>query len=244
MAKRIIQQRRGRGTSTYRSHSFRFAGKVSFNTYNKGDTVSGEIIDIVHSKGHSAPLMKVRYTHDNKEALIPSFEGAYIGQVIEVNQKDTVSKEDIKVGSAYCLKNIPEGTQVYNLELTPGDSGKLVKAGGSFATVVAHNKGMTKISLPSKKDKLLNSNCRAFVGNIGGGARLEKPFLKAGLKFMAMKKKNKLYPKVSGVAMSAVDHPHGSTRSLRKGRPTIAPKNAPPGRKVGMLRPRHTGRNK
>lgn len=44
--------------------------------------------------------------------------------------------------------------------------------------------------------------------------------------------------------MSTVDHPYGGTRSLRKGRPTISPKNAPPGRKVGMLRPRHTGRNK
>ncbi|MCA9486695.1 MAG: 50S ribosomal protein L2, partial [Nanoarchaeota archaeon] len=113
-----------------------------------------------------------------------------------------------------------------------------------FATVVGHLKGMTKIQLPSKKEKLVNSNSRAFVGAIGGGARLEKPFLKAGAKFMQMKKKNKLYPRVSGVAMSAVDHPHGGTRSLRKGRPTIAPHNAPPGRKVGMLRPKHTGRNK
>ena len=142
------------------------------------------------------------------------------------------------------LKNIPEGTQVFNIELTSGDSGRLVKSSGSFATVVSHQKGITKIMLPSKKEKFLKGECRAFVGQIGGGGRLEKPFLKAGLKFMAMKKKNKLYPRVSGVAMSAYDHPHGSTRSLRKGRPTIAPHNAPPGRKVGMLRPRHTGRNK
>ena len=59
-----------------------------------------------------------------------------------------------------------------------------------------------------------------------------------------MAKRNKLYPKVSGVAMSAFDHPHGGTRSLRKGRPTQAPENAPPGRKVGMVRPKHSGRNK
>ena len=243
MGKRIIQQRRGRGTSTYRAHSFRFAGKVSYNTYVKGESISGEIIDIIHSKGHSAPLMKIRY-ENGREALIPAFEGAYIGQKIEINQKDNVKKDELKVGSAYMLKNIPEGTSIYNIELKPGDSGKIVKAGGSFAKVVSHLKGMTKILLPSKKEKLINSNCRAFIGEIGGAGRLEKPFLKAGLKFHAMKKKNKLYPKVSGVAMSAFDHPHGGTRSLRKGRPTIAPKNAPPGRKVGMLRPKHTGRNK
>ena len=68
--------------------------------------------------------------------------------------------------------------------------------------------------------------------------------MKAGNAFHHRKKTNKLYPKVSGVAMSAYDHPHGSTRSLRKGRPTQSPRNAPPGRKVGMLRPRHTGRNR
>jgi large subunit ribosomal protein L2 len=243
MGKRIIQQRRGRGTATYRAHSFRYAGKLSYNTYNKDGVASGLIIDIIHSKGHSAPLLKVKYDN-GKEALLPAFEGAFIGQKITVNQKEDISKEEIEKGNAYLLKNIPEGTSIYNIELTPGDSGRLVKAGGSFATVVSHNKGYTKILLPSKKDKLVNSNCRAFVGEIGGAGRHEKPFMKAGTKAMEKAKKNKLYPVVSGVAMSAFDHPHGSTRSLRKGRPTIAPHNAPPGRKVGMLRPRHTGRNK
>lgn len=243
MGKRIIQQRRGRGTSTYRAHSFRFAGKSSYGVYVKGDEINGKIIDFIHSKGHSAPLMKIKYDNGS-EALIPAFNGAIQGETISINQKDVVSKEEIKVGNAYMLKNIQPGTSIYNIELTPGDSGKLVKAGGSFAVVVSHIKGFTKILLPSKKEKLINSNCRAFIGEIGGAGRLEKPFLKAGLKAMAKAKKNKLYPKVSGVAMSAVDHPHGSTRSLRKGRPTQAPHNAPPGRKVGMLRPKHTGRNK
>jgi len=243
MGKRIIPQRRGRGTSTYRAHSFRFAGKASYNTYNKGEAITGEIIDIIHSKGHSAPLMKVKY-ENGREALIPAFDGAFIGKKISINQEESVDKENLEVGNAYLLKNIVEGTSIYNIELKPGDSGKIVKAGGSFAKVISHNKGMTKVVLPSKKEKLVNSNCRAFIGEIGGAGRLEKPFLKAGLKFHAMKKKNKLYPRTSGVAMSAYDHPHGGTRSLRKGRPTISPKNAPPGRKVGMLRPRHTGRNK
>lgn len=243
MGKRIIPQRRGRGTSTYRAHSFKFAGKVSYNAYSKEGTISGEIIDLVHSKGHSAPLLKVKYDN-GREALIPSFEGAYIGKKLTIDQTGTVKREDLEVGSAYILKNIPEGSNIFNVEVTPGDSGKLVRSGGTFATVVTHQKGKTKIQLPSKKTKLLDSNCRAFLGQIGGAGRNEKPFLKTGLKFMAMKKKNKLYPRVSGVAMSAVDHPHGSTRSLRKGRPTIAPNNAPPGRKVGMLRPKHTGRNK
>ncbi len=243
MGKRIIQQRRGRGTSTYRAHSFRFAGKTSYNTYEKGKVVEGTIVDIVHSKGHSAPLLKVKY-ENGREALIPSHVGAYIGKKVVINHEEKVEKSTVEVGNAYMLKNIPEGSSIYNIEMTPGDSGKLVKAGGAFATVVGHVKGMTKVMLPSKKEKMLKDSCRAFVGEIGGAGRTEKPFLKAGNKFHEMKKKNKLYPRTSGVAMSTVDHPHGGTRSLRKGRPTIAPHNAPPGRKVGMLRPKHTGRNK
>jgi large subunit ribosomal protein L2 len=56
-----------------------------------------------------------------------------------------------------------------------------------------------------------------------------------------MKARNKLYPKVSGISMNAVDHPYGTSRSSKKGHPTIADRNAPPGRKVGKIRPRRTG---
>ncbi len=243
MGKRIIQQRRGRGTSTYRSHSFRFAGRSAYNAYEKDAQIKGNIIDLVHSRGHSAPLMKVKY-ENGREALIPAYTGAKIGDEFTINQQAEVSAEDVKKGQAYQLKHIPDGTSIYNIELKPGDSGKMVKAGGSYATVVGQAKNMTRVQLPSKKEKLFHSSCRAIVGEIGGAGRLEKPFLKAGLKAMYKAKTNKLFPVVSGVAMSAFDHPHGSTRSLRKGRPTQAPKNAPPGRKVGMLRPKHTGRNK
>ena len=65
--------------------------------------------------------------------------------------------------------------------------------------------------------------------------------MKAGRKYHYMKARNKLYPRVCGISMNAVDHPHGTSRSSKKGHPTIAPRNAPPGRKVGKIRPRRTG---
>jgi large subunit ribosomal protein L2 len=243
MGKRLIQQRRGRGTSRYTAPSFNYKGKLSYNNYVKDGIVKGIISDIIHCAGHSAPLLKVKW-ENLKTSLVPSHIGAQIGDKIEINQKEKVDKSEIQIGNAYILKNLAEGSKIYNIELRPGDSGKLVKAGGNFATIIAHNKGKTKIVLPSKKEKFVNSDCRAFIGEIAGGGRCEKPFLKAGKKHFQMKKKNILYPKVSGVAMSAYDHPHGSSRSLRKGRPTQAPTNAPPGRKVGMIRPKHSGRNK
>ena len=83
-----------------------------------------------------------------------------------------------------------------------------------------------------------------MIGVVAGGGRVEKPFLKAGKKFFAMKAKNKYWPKVSASAMNAVAHPFGNKRTLRKSKAKPAPKNAPPGRLVGAIRPRRTGRRK
>ena len=95
--------------------------------------------------------------------------------------------------------------------------------------------------LPSKKEKSFSPQCRATLGVIAGQGRKEKPFLKAGTRHYYMKARNKLYPRVKGQSMNAVDHPHGTSRSSKKGQPTIADRNAPPGAKVGKIRPRRTG---
>ena len=83
-----------------------------------------------------------------------------------------------------------------------------------------------------------------IIGTIAGGGRTEKPFLKAGTRHFRMKAKNKFYPIVSGISMNAVAHPFGGKGSHTKGRPTQASRNAPPGRKVGSIAPRRTGRTK
>ena len=98
--------------------------------------------------------------------------------------------------------------------------------------------------LPSKKQKEFHPGCRASIGVVAGAGRKEKPFYKAGRKYHAMKAKNKYYPKTSAQSMNAVDHPFGNKRSSRKSKAKPAPRDAPPGRKVGMIRPRRTGRKK
>ena len=142
------------------------------------------------------------------------------------------------------LKDIPEGTLIFNIESKPGDGGKFVRASGTNAKVLAQSGKETVVLLPSKKKKTFLNQCRATIGIVAGAGRPEKPFLRAGTKKLKMKQKNKIWPVVSGAAMNAIDHPFGGKRSSRKGRPTIAPKYAPPGRKVGMLKPRRTGRRK
>ncbi len=95
--------------------------------------------------------------------------------------------------------------------------------------------------MPSKNERAFSPGCRATIGIVAGSGRLEKPFLKAGRKFYKMHARNKWYPDVGGTKMNAAGHPYGSSRSERKGCPTVAPRFAPPGRKVGKIRPSRCG---
>jgi large subunit ribosomal protein L2 len=86
-------------------------------------------------------------------------------------------------------------------------------------------------------------NSRATIGNVSCGGRTEKPFVKAGNKFHAMRAKRKFYPWVRGVAMNAVDHPFGGAQH-HPGKSKSTSRNAPPGRKVGAIASTRTGRRK
>ena len=234
MGKRITSQKRGKGSPAYKVPSFNFAGKVIFP---RGETTAF-VEDIIHCRGHTAPLAAVVYEESIPGLLIAS-EGVSVGDTLQIGMQ-----ADLKVGNTLSLSNIPEGTAVFNIEARPGDGGKFVRASGATAKVVSRSKDGVIVSFPSKKTKKFHPNCRATLGVAAGGGRPDKPFGKAGKKFYAMKAKNKYWPKVSGASMNAVDHPLGGSRSSRKGRPTMVPKNAPPGRVVGSLRARRTGRKK
>ncbi len=130
---------------------------------------------------------------------------------------------------------------VCNIELRPGDGGKLSKSSGAFATVVSHTPQGTIITLPSGKSKYIADFCRATIGVVSGAGRTDKPFLKAGTKFHLMRARGRKYPRTSGRKMVAAVHPYGSSkRSARK--VTTTSHGAPPGQKVGLIAARGTGR--
>ncbi|MAG08287.1 50S ribosomal protein L2 [Candidatus Woesearchaeota archaeon] len=237
MGKRLIQQRRGRGTPTYKSLKHRSKGKAG-NARLTNETAKAEIIDIVDCPNHSAPLLKLKHENGEKRLNIAP-EGVKVGDYIESGENIA-----IKPGNLLSLRQIPEGTLIYNIEKLPGDGGRFVRSSGAFAKVASKLKNKAIVLMPSKKQKEFGLNCRANIGTVAGGGRTEKPFLKAGSKYYAMKAKNKLYPHVSGVSMNAVDHPFGGTSSSHKGIPTQSGRNDPPGRKVGMLSPKRSGRKK
>ncbi|MBN1544592.1 50S ribosomal protein L2 [Candidatus Woesearchaeota archaeon] len=237
MGKNLIQQARGKGGPTYRAPSFRYKGSAKHNRLT-AEAVQGEVLDLIHCQGHSAPLAQVRYTN-GETCLVLAPEGMKVGQAVRSGPET-----EITPGNTAELVNIPEGTVVFNIEAIPGDGGKFVRASGTFAKVIGRFKDSVIVQLPSKKRKSFNPRCRASIGVVAGGGRTEKPFLRAGTKHFKMKAKNKLWPKISGSAQNAVDHPFGNKRTLRKSKARPIARNAPPGRKVGMIAARRTGRRK
>jgi large subunit ribosomal protein L2 len=95
--------------------------------------------------------------------------------------------------------------------------------------------------MPSGNIKWLNPKCRAVVGIVAGGGRVDRPWLKAGKKYHKMKTRAAKYPRVSAVAMNPRDHPFGGGAWKHPGKPTTVSRNAPPGRKVGLIAARRTG---
>lgn len=237
MGKSLTQQKRGKGSPTYKSPSFRYKGKPEYPSLKK-QVINGKILDLMHCPGHSSPLAKVQY-EDNEQGLILAPDGIKVGDPIVVGESIP-----IKTGNILPLKNIPEGTPIYNLESNPGDGGKFVRSSGTSAKIITKSGKNIIVELPSSKRRTFRPECRATIGIIAGSGRIEKPFLKAGRKYYAMKSKNKMWPSVSGTSMNSVDHPFGGSSSSIKGRPTQSSRNAPPGRKVGKIAPRRTGRKK
>ncbi len=238
MGKSLIQQKRGKGSPRYRAPSFRYKGKAAFTNFDNNEIVTADVTDIVHSSGHSAPLIELKYSN-GKTGLLQAPEGIRVGDRIEIG-----NDVEMKSGNILPLKSIPEGTSIYNIESNPGDGGKFVRTSGAFARIITKTENAIVVELPSSKRRTFMPACKAIIGVISGAGRTEKPFLKAGNRMFAMRAKNKFWPQVSGTSMNSVSHPFGGRSSHAKGIPTQSARNSPPGRKVGKIAPKRTGRRK
>jgi len=236
LGKRTLVRRRGRGGKQFRAI---IVGKIAPTKYPKfkdDELHSGVVMDIIHERGRDAPLAKIKF--DNGiYSYVPAPEGTIVGNKIEVgNDANPSSKNILSLGS------IPDGTLVCNIEKNIGDGGKLIKAAGCSAIVFSHSIDSVKIKFPSGRVLNMNPNCRAMIGIVSGGGKMEKPFLKAGNKAKYMQSRGRLYPVVRGIAQAAVYHPHGGGRHQHIGHPSSVGRNTPPGAKVGNISPRKTGR--
>ncbi|MFH1631169.1 MAG: 50S ribosomal protein L2 [Candidatus Aenigmatarchaeota archaeon] len=229
MGKNLIQQRRGKGNTRYRSSKHIFIGKPMYSSSMGSE---GIVEDIMHSRGRKLPFAIVDFG-GKREMLIPS-EGMSVGQKITVNGS-------AEAGNILELGKVPEGTKIFNIELRPLDGGKLCRNPGSFGLLTIRTEKNVVVVLPSKKQKTLSLQCRATIGVPAGGGRQEKPMLKAGKRYFAMKSTGKLYPNVSKTAMNSVDHPFGGSNF---GKAKTRSHDSSPGAKVGSISPRRTGKRK
>jgi large subunit ribosomal protein L8e len=178
------------------------------------------------------------YKYGNKAKYFLAAEGTYTGQYIFCGEKATVS-----VGNVLPIGKIPEGTTICNIEAKTGDKGTFSRSSGTYATIIGHSEDglKTRIRLPSGARKTILGSCRATVGIIAGGGRNDKPILKAGLLFHKYARLKKIFPKVKGVRMNPVDHPHGGGNHKHLGKPGTVSRYASPGQKVGLIAARRTG---
>lgn len=238
MGKRTLVRRRGKGGKQFRAITIGKIAPAKYPNFKLDEHHNGKVVDIVHERGRDAPLAKVQFD-DKIFSYIPAPDGITVGSEIEVGSGAAPTSRNI-----LSLESIPDGTLICNIEKNAGDGGKLIKAAGSSAIVFAHGTEGVTVKFPSGKFLILNPKCRAMIGIIAGAGRTEKPFLKAGNRAKYMQAHGRLYPTVRGIAQAAVYHPHGGGRHQHIGRQSSVGRTTPPGRKVGNIAPRKTGRGR
>lgn len=229
-----IPRSRRRGKSrVFRANSFRAVGVSKLIRSDTG--MNARVTKLIHDVYRTSPLMEIKF-EDGQTTFLPAFMGAYVGQDIGYLKEGSSSP-----GSILKLKNIPPGTDVYDVELKPGDGGKIVRAGGTSAKIVEASEDNVAVSLPSGAIIRLNPECKAIIGRIANAGRKEKPFYKAGNKYHLIYARARYWPMTAAVAMNAYEHKFGGKRRSTQHKSKSVSRGAPPGAKVGSIAPKRTG---
>ena len=197
-----LKKRAGRGVT----------GRITVRHRGRGVKRLYRIVDFGQEKlGIPAKVMALEYD-PNRSAFICLLEYQDGEKRYRLAPKDLkvgdeiICQEitEIKIGNRMKLKNIPVGTQVYNIELEPGKGGKLIRSAGTSAKVLAQEGAFTHLEMPSKEIRKISAECFASIGQVSHpGKRFEK-IRKAGRRRL-----KGFRPTVRGTAMGPADHPHG-----------------------------------
>ena len=195
-------------------------GRITSRRRGGGTKQKYRIIDFKRQKADIPATVKSIEYDPNRTcniALICYADGekTYILAPHGLKQGDTViasDSADIKVGNSKLLKDIPVGTLVHNVELHPRSGGQMARSAGSYAQLMGKEGKEALLRLPSGEMRKVKSNCRATIGQVGNLEHEQIVIGKAG--------KNRLRgrrPKVRGVVMNPVDHPHGGGEGRTSG---------------------------
>ena len=209
-------------------------GRITTRHQGGGNKTRYRVIDFKRNKdGVPAKVAHVEYD-PNRNARIALLhykdgEKRYILMPNRVKVGDVIQSgpgADIRPGNALPLRNIPVGTVVHNVELKPGAGGKMARSAGSSVQLIAKEGARATLRLPSGEMRMVQSDCRATVGEVGNAEAELISIGKAG----RARWKNKR-PSVRGVAMNPVDHPLGGGEGKSSGgRHPVSPWGQPEGR--------------
>jgi large subunit ribosomal protein L2 len=170
------------------------------------DGVPAKVNAIEYDPNRSANIALLHYA-DGAKAYILAPARLRVGATVESGPSS-----DIRPGNALPLRNIPTGTLVHNVELKPGQGGKMARSAGSGVQLVGKDEGHAVLRLPSGELRRVPLACRATVGQVGNVDHENITGGKAGRSRWRGKR-----PTVRGSAMNPVDHPHGGGEGKSKG---------------------------
>ena len=195
---RITSRRRGGG------HKRRYR-KIDFKRHNKIG-VPARVAAIEYDPNRSARIALLHY-EDGEKRYILWPKGLQVGDTVQ-----TGPEAAFNTGNALPLMRIPLGTLVHNVELTIGKGGQVVRSAGSYAQVMAKEGERVTLRLPSGEVRMVHRNCYATIGEVGNAEHENIVSGKAGRTRWLGRR-----PKVRGVAMNPVDHPHGGGEGRTSG---------------------------
>lgn len=168
--------------------------------------IPGKVESVEYDPNRSANIALICYA-DGEKRYIVAPETLTVGEKIESGEK-----VEIKVGNALPLKNIPLGSNIYNIELHRGKGGQLVRSAGTTAILAAKEGDYCLVKLPSGEIRKIHKECYSTIGSVGNKEHNNVTIGKAGRSRWLNKR-----PKVRGVAMNPVDHPLGGGEGKSSG---------------------------
>ncbi len=195
-------------------------GRVTARHRGGGHKRRYRVIDFKRDKiGVPAKVATIEYDPNRSAriALLHYLDGEkrYILAPLRIRVGDMVisgDSADIKPGNCLPIRNIPLGTHIHNIELYPGRGGQMVRSAGGYAQLMAKEGSYAQVKLPSGEVRMVRIDCKASIGQLGNLEHENVSIGKAGRKRWLG-----LRPKVRGVAMNPIDHPHGGGEGKSSG---------------------------
>ena len=200
----LATKKKNAGRNSYGRITVRHQGGGNRQKYRiidfkrKKDNMEATVIGIEYDPNRTANIALIEYA-DGERAYILAPQGLTDGD--KVISGETA---DIKAGNCMPIDSIPVGTMIHNIELNPGQGGKLVRSAGQEAQLMAKEGKYAHVRLPSGEMRLILARCRATIGTIGNADYENMKIGKAG-----RKRHMGIRPTVRGSVMNPVDHPHG-----------------------------------